>query len=162
MYSSNSSSYDKFSTSQPPVFSQGTTTTENYTTSQVYSTDDSRSSIELRPKIKGPWSTGLCDCFDDWRNCCVTFWCPCITFGKIAEIVDKGSSSCGQYLLRETPCGDCLVHCCCEYCSLCQEYRELKSRGYDLSIGWHGNVEKKNRSLEMASVPPHVEEGMSR
>ena len=69
MYSSNSSSYDKFSTSQPPVFSQGTTTTENYTTSQVYSTDDSRSSIELRPKIKGPWSTGLCDCFDDWRNC---------------------------------------------------------------------------------------------
>ncbi|KAF9674020.1 hypothetical protein SADUNF_Sadunf10G0084300 [Salix dunnii] len=191
MYSSNSSSYDKFSTSQPPVFSQDTTTTGNYTTSQVYSTDDSRSSIELRPKIKDPWSTGLCDCFDDWRNCCVTFWCPCITFGKIAEIVDKGSSSCGvngalyaliscvtccpccyscfyrakmrqQYLLKDTPCGDCLVHCCCEYCSLCQEYRELKSRGYDLSIGWHGNVEKKNRSLEMASVPPPVEEGMSR
>jgi hypothetical protein len=104
-----------------------------------------------------------------------------------------------QYLLRETPCGDCLVHCCCEYCSLCQEYRELKSRGYDLAmgkdiilhktitrmcfldlvwvswltiwcfcllawncLGWHGNVEKKNRSVEMASVPPTVEEGMSR
>ncbi|KAH8495993.1 hypothetical protein Peur_055312 [Populus x canadensis] len=193
MYSSNSSSYDKFSTSQPPVFSQDTSTTgiPVSTTSQFYSTDGSRSSIELRSKSKGPWSTGLCDCFDDWRNCCVTFWCPCITFGQIAEIVDKGSSSCGvngalyaliscvtccpccyscfyrakmrqQYLLRETPCGDCLVHCCCEYCSLCQEYRELKSRGYDLAMGWHGNVEKKNRSVEMASVPPTVEEGMSR
>jgi len=29
-------------------------------------------------------------------------------------------------------------------------------------LGWHGNVEKKNRSVEMASVPPTVEEGMSR
>lgn len=193
MYSQNPSSYEKFSTSQPPAFSQDTTTTgiPVTSTSQFYSTDDSRSSIELRSKSKGPWSTGLCDCFDDWRNCCVTFWCPCITFGQIAEIVDKGASSCGvngalyaliscvtccpccyscfyrakmrqQYLLRETPCGDCLVHCCCEYCSLCQEYRELKSRGYDLAMGWHGNVEKKNRSVEMASVPPTVEEGMSR
>ncbi|KAG6759515.1 protein PLANT CADMIUM RESISTANCE 2-like [Populus alba x Populus x berolinensis] len=193
MYSSNSSSYDKFSTSQPPVFSQDTSTTgiPVSTTSQFYSTDDSRSSIELRSKSKGPWSTGLCNCFDDWRNCCVTFWCPCITFGRIAEIVDKGSSSCGvngalyaliscvtfcpccyscfyrakmrqQFLLRKTPGGDCLVHCCCEYCSLCQEYRELKNRGYDLTMGWHGNVEKKNRSVEMASVPPTVEEGMSR
>jgi len=30
---------------------------------------------------------------------------------------------------------DCLVHFCCETCALCQEYRELKNRGYDLSIG---------------------------
>ncbi|XP_011023892.1 PREDICTED: protein PLANT CADMIUM RESISTANCE 2-like [Populus euphratica] len=193
MYSQNPSSYEKFSTSQPPAFGQDTTTTgiPLTSTSHFYSTDDSRSSIELRSKNKGPWSTGLCDCHDDWRNCCITFWCPCVTFGQIAEIVDKGSSSCGvngalyaliscvtcfpccyscfyrakmrqQYLLRETPCGDCLVHCFCECCSLCQEYRELKSRGYDLAMGWHGNVEKKNRSSEMASVPPVVEGGMSR
>ncbi|RRT53466.1 hypothetical protein B296_00036285 [Ensete ventricosum] len=41
-----------------------------------------------------------------------------------------------QYGLREEPCADCLVHCCCcESCSLCQMYRELKRRGFDMSIG---------------------------
>ncbi|CDP12529.1 unnamed protein product [Coffea canephora] len=25
---------------------------------------------------------------------CLTCWCPCITFGRVAEIVDKGQSSC--------------------------------------------------------------------
>ncbi|XP_016728194.1 protein PLANT CADMIUM RESISTANCE 2 isoform X2 [Gossypium hirsutum] len=107
-----------------------------------------------------------------YQNGCITCWCPCVTFGQIAEIVDKESSSCGvngalytliacvtgcaccyscfyrskmrqQYMLKKHPCGDCLVHCCCEYCALCQEYRELKTRGYDLSIGWHGNMEKR-------------------
>ncbi|KAG8366555.1 hypothetical protein BUALT_Bualt17G0092000 [Buddleja alternifolia] len=87
----------------------------------------------------GPWSTGLCDCFSDVPNCCITCWCPCITFGQIAEIVDKGSTSCGasgalyallayitgcaciyscfyrskmrrQYMLPEGPCPDCLIH----------------------------------------------------
>ncbi|RVX12631.1 Protein plant cadmium resistance 2 [Vitis vinifera] len=116
-------------------------------------------------------------------------------FGQIAEIVDKGSSACGvngalytliacvtgcaccyscfyrakmrqQYLLKPSPCGDCLVHCCCEYCSLCQEYRELKNRGFDMTIGWHGNVERQNRGVEMSSMSsqtaPTMEEGMSR
>jgi len=40
-----------------------------------------------------------------------------------------------QYELPEAPCMDCLVHFCCETCALCQEYRELKNRGFDLSIG---------------------------
>ncbi|CAL5430623.1 unnamed protein product [Camellia sinensis] len=120
--------------------------------------------IQALPKSQVPWSTGLCDCFDDVPNCCITCWCPCITFERIAEIVDKGSTSCGasgalytlisivvgcpcfyscfyrskmrqQYLLHESPCGDCLVHCCCESCALCQEYRELKNRRFDMAIG---------------------------
>uniref|UniRef100_A0A2P2IUF5 Uncharacterized protein MANES_15G132600 n=1 Tax=Rhizophora mucronata TaxID=61149 RepID=A0A2P2IUF5_RHIMU len=66
-----------------------------------------------------------------------------------------------QYAIKKRPCGDCLVHCFCECCALCQEHRELKIRGYDLELGWHGNVEKKNRSLEMASMAPVVEGGMS-
>lgn len=44
-----------------------------------------------------------------------------------------------QYMLKKHPCGDCLVHCFCEYCALCQEYRELKTRGYDLPIGKYLN-----------------------
>ncbi|XP_059659181.1 protein PLANT CADMIUM RESISTANCE 2-like [Cornus florida] len=134
------------------------------------------------------WSTGLCDCFDDVSSCCLTCWCPCITFGRIAEIVDRGSTSCGvsgalymlimcltscsclyscfyrpklrgQYFLEESPCTDCCVHCCCEGCALCQEYRELKKQGFDMSIGWHGNVERRKREV---SVPPAVQEGMNR
>ncbi|KAI8538846.1 hypothetical protein RHMOL_Rhmol09G0135100 [Rhododendron molle] len=40
----------------------------------------------------GPWSTDLFGCFEDVPNCCITFCCPCITFGQIAEIVDKGTT----------------------------------------------------------------------
>ncbi|KAM0878448.1 hypothetical protein ACQ4PT_034859 [Festuca glaucescens] len=112
----------------------------------------------------GTWSSGLFDCFDDCGLCCLTCWCPCITFGKVAEIVDRGATSCGtagalyallttltgcqciyscnyrtkmraQYALPDAPCGDCCVHFCCEPCSLVQQYKELKARGYDPDIG---------------------------
>ncbi|XP_007046275.2 PREDICTED: protein PLANT CADMIUM RESISTANCE 11 [Theobroma cacao] len=135
-----------------------------------------------------PWSTGLCDCCDDCNSCCLTCWCPCVTFGRIAEIVDRGSTSCGvsgalymlilcvtgcsclyscfyrsklrgQYFLKESPCTDCCIHCCCEECALCQEYRELKNRGFDMSIRWHGNMERKKR---MSALPPSIQVGMFR
>ncbi|OMP05874.1 hypothetical protein CCACVL1_01801 [Corchorus capsularis] len=133
------------------------------------------------------WSVGFCDCFSDMKTCCTACWCPCITFGQIAEIADKGSTSCGasgalytlimfitgcpmlyscfyrnklrkQYNLVGGGCGDCFRHCCCETCALTQEYRELKNRGFDPSIGWHANVER-NPGLAMAPV---VEKGMSK
>ncbi|XP_060196461.1 protein PLANT CADMIUM RESISTANCE 2-like [Lycium barbarum] len=136
----------------------------------------------------GTWSTGFCDCFSDVTNCCITCWCPCITFGQISEIVDKGAVSCGasgalylllevltgcgcmyscfyrtkirkQYNLPESPCGDCLLHFCCEWCALCQEYRELKHRGYDMSIGWQANMENQNQGIGIA---PEVQGGMTR
>ncbi|KAK3011744.1 hypothetical protein RJ639_013031 [Escallonia herrerae] len=67
-----------------------------------------------------------------------------------------------QYMLPENPCGDCLVHCCCEACALCQEYRELKHRGFDMSLGWQENVDRQNRGVAMASVAPPVQGGMDR
>ncbi|KAJ4794194.1 Protein PLANT CADMIUM RESISTANCE 2 [Rhynchospora pubera] len=144
--------------------------------------------FEMEPQATMPWSTGLCHCFDDPRNCCVTCWCPCVTFGQIAEIVDRGSSACGtngalymlimcvtgcaclfscfyrakmrsQYSLKEAPCGDCCIHCFCEPCALCQEYRELKRRGFDLKIGWHANMEKQGQA---AMVPPQLQDPMTR
>ncbi|KAG2411075.1 hypothetical protein LR48_Vigan325s000700 [Vigna angularis] len=138
----------------------------------------------------------------DWLLCeiygklfvsgCLTWWCPCITFGRIAEIVDRGSSSCGssgalytlvccvtccaciyscfyrskmrrQHGLKGNGCTDCLIHCCCEPCALCQEYRELESRGFDMIIGWHGNVEQRSRGVAMTALTaPSVEQSMNR
>ncbi|KAL6634091.1 hypothetical protein ACP70R_026762 [Stipagrostis hirtigluma subsp. patula] len=143
--------------------------------------------MQAQPPVAA-WSTGLCDCFDDCGNCCVTCLCPCITFGQIAEIVDRGSTSCGasgalytlimlltgcqcvyscfyrskmraQYGLQEGPCIDCCVHCCCEHCALCQEYRELKKRGFDMNLGWHANMERQGRTA--ATMPPQMP-GMTR
>ncbi|KAF7849290.1 hypothetical protein BT93_L1020 [Corymbia citriodora subsp. variegata] len=126
-----------------------------------------------------PWFSGLFSCFDDIPTCCLSCWCPCITFGRIAEIADYGSVSCSvngalytlialltgcaccyscffrtkirhQYQLQEDPCNDCLVHFCCECCALTQEYRKLKTHGFDMSIGWYGNMERQKRGIPMA------------
>ncbi|RDX99604.1 Protein PLANT CADMIUM RESISTANCE 2, partial [Mucuna pruriens] len=122
---------------------------------------------------------------------CITCWCPCVTFGQVAEIVDKGSTckklvTCGasgalytliccvigcgwvyscfyrskmrrQYMLKESPCWDCLVHCCCEPCALCQEYRELENRGFDMVIGWQGNVDQGKEGVAMVPTAPAVQ-----
>jgi len=40
-----------------------------------------------------------------------------------------------QHGLKGNGCTDCLIHCCCEPCALCQEYRELQNRGFDMIIG---------------------------
>ncbi|GLT60370.1 hypothetical protein SLA2020_331390 [Shorea laevis] len=143
----------------------------------------------LQPGTEGTWSSGLCDCLSDIPNCCITCWCPCVTFGQIAEIVDRGSTSCGvsgfiyaliygccpgwccifscfyrtkmrkQYMSQGNPCADCLTHFFCECCALCQEHRELKSRGFDMSLGWHGNMQRQNMGVQM---PPVMEGGMQR
>ncbi|KAF5750131.1 hypothetical protein HS088_TW03G00463 [Tripterygium wilfordii] len=185
--------YESFFASLPPHTAPSVISTDLEDHKEInYSTQPIVVTAGVRSKQRVPWSSGLCDCLSDRRTCCRTFWCPCVTFGQIAEIVDKGSSSCGvngalytliscvtccccwyscfyrakmrqQHSLKEDPCRDCLVHLCCECCALCQEYRELTTRGYDLSIGWHGNMEKKNRKLEMAEITaPMVEEGMNR
>ncbi|KAK9683227.1 hypothetical protein RND81_10G125000 [Saponaria officinalis] len=143
------------------------------------------------PNYQG-WSTGLCDCFDDVPNCCITCWCPCITFGQNAEIIDKGSSSCGvsgalyaliaiftgsgcQFIysctyrsklklqsgMPESCLEDCCTHFWCECCALCQIYRELQHRGFDVPLGWHGNMEKRNNGMGVIN-PPNVPGGMTR
>ncbi|XVF86037.1 hypothetical protein PTKIN_Ptkin17bG0168500 [Pterospermum kingtungense] len=133
------------------------------------------------------WTTGLYDCCDDPSNCLTTCFCPCITFGRIAEIIDRGDRSCGLsglvyyamtaihcgwlyggiyrtklrqlFSLPEVPFGDRFVHCCCCVCSLSQEYRELRNRGSDPSIGWQANVEKWKR---VGLKPPITAPGMDR
>ncbi|XP_015580022.1 protein PLANT CADMIUM RESISTANCE 2-like [Ricinus communis] len=170
-----------YTNSSAPVFQQPNSANQYYN-------DNPRYPLSHHHGHEGAWSSGLCDCGSDVKNCCITFWCPCITFGQIAEIVEKGTTSCAttgaiyailacftgcgciyscmyrsklrhQYMLPESPCNDCLVHCCCEACALCQEYRELKSRGFDMSIGWQGNVERQKGGVAMAPV---FQAGMTR
>jgi Cys-rich protein (TIGR01571 family) len=47
----------------------------------------------------------------------------------------KRSSMRAQYNLQESPCLDCCVHFCCGTCALCQEYKELEKRGFNMSKG---------------------------
>ncbi|KAK8668019.1 hypothetical protein V6N13_105490 [Hibiscus sabdariffa] len=67
-----------------------------------------------------------------------------------------------QYMLAETPYPDWCLHVFCESCALCQEYRELKNRGFNMFIGWDANMEKLHQQAMQMSVPPVVEDGMNR
>ncbi|GLJ49697.1 hypothetical protein SUGI_1054720 [Cryptomeria japonica] len=120
----------------------------------------------LRPT---EWSSGLCACCHDPSNCFLTCWCPCITFGQIAEIVDEGSPTCAlsggiysclyrnkmraKYNLSGSPCTDCLVHFICDECALCQEYRELKHRGYHPALGWRGQQQEMGIAMAAPGHP---------
>ena len=118
---------------------------------------------------------------------CLTCWCPCITFGRIAEIVDRGATSCGaagaiytvlacftgcqwiysctyrskmraQLGLPDVGCCDCCVHFCCEPCALCQQYRELKARGFHPDLGWDVNAQKAAANAAAGMYPPAAQE----
>ncbi|PRQ36695.1 putative PLAC8 motif-containing protein [Rosa chinensis] len=54
--------------------------------------------------VKSEWSVGLCHCYKDIPTCCITCLLPCVTFGRIAEIVDKGRSCCVYGLLMMVQC----------------------------------------------------------
>ncbi|XP_031493311.1 protein PLANT CADMIUM RESISTANCE 2-like [Nymphaea colorata] len=127
------------------------------------------SDVQFRKQFPTRWSTTLFQCCTDPSTCLLTCCCPCVAFGQIAEIVDRGETSCiigtglyevircltgcaclysaffrakmrAQYRLPESPAPDWAVHLLCEPCALAQEYRELKRRGYDMTIGWKGNL----------------------
>ncbi|KAK4763255.1 hypothetical protein SAY86_009023 [Trapa natans] len=40
-----------------------------------------------------------------------------------------------QYNLEGSPTQDFFMHCCCEPCSLTQQYRELQNRGFNVALG---------------------------
>ncbi|KAL3716256.1 hypothetical protein ACJRO7_007939 [Eucalyptus globulus] len=138
----------------------------------------------------GEWTTSLCACFGDIPNCFITCVCPCITFGQNAEIIDRGNITCVRaaslcctvcnlcictfcytctyrtklrsfFSIPGNQCGDCFVHLLCQLCALCQEYRELKNRGFDPSVGWVANQERRTRQVETMD-PPSVPGSMIR
>ncbi|KAL1217344.1 Protein PLANT CADMIUM RESISTANCE 8 [Cardamine amara subsp. amara] len=134
--------------------------------------------------IGSPWSTSLFDCHEDPTNAVLTVILPCVTFGQIAEVVDEGEMTCPlggfiylmmstlclhcvmgsmfrkkirrKFNLVEAPYSDCATHVICPWCSLCQEYRELKARNLDPSLGWNGILAQRQGQYqsEAPSVAP--------
>uniref|UniRef100_A0A8I6WTR5 Uncharacterized protein n=1 Tax=Hordeum vulgare subsp. vulgare TaxID=112509 RepID=A0A8I6WTR5_HORVV len=51
----------------------------------------------------------------------------------------KRSAMRSQYNLKASLCIDCCVHFFCEGCALCQEYKELENRGFNMAKGWEGS-----------------------
>ncbi|KAL6292279.1 hypothetical protein ACE6H2_000421 [Prunus campanulata] len=128
-----------------------------------------------RPKPE--WSLGLFSCGNEISTCCITYFLPCVTFGRIAEVVDEGRSSCcaqgcaycclmmlqfhwiysciyreklrTKFGLPDKPCCDCGVHFFCDSCALCQEHAELKIRGLDPSKGWTGPPNAAPKAFSM-------------
>ncbi|KAK6116357.1 hypothetical protein DH2020_049819 [Rehmannia glutinosa] len=113
---------------------------------------------------EGQWSTGLFDCCED-RS--ISSGTACGIFAALNAVhctwlytSNYRTKLRALYKLPESPYGDQTVHCCCCVCGITQEFRELKNRGVDPSIGWEGNVEKWKR--EGAIVPPFFPSDMAR
>ncbi|KAI3412727.1 uncharacterized protein J3R85_016982 [Psidium guajava] len=99
--------------------------------------------VQLTPATPlSPWTTGLFDCMDDPLN------------GILRH----------RFNLIESPAPDWISHFFCECCALSQEYRELKNRGLDPSIGkTGGNVAtmQQNVQYQVAMVPPMHQQPMT-
>ncbi|EPS35178.1 hypothetical protein H072_11534 [Dactylellina haptotyla CBS 200.50] len=39
------------------------------------------------------WEHGMCGCFGDMGKCCMTCWCPCITYGRIQHRLRNNTNS---------------------------------------------------------------------
>lgn len=95
------------------------------------------------------WTTGLFGCVSDVPNCVFTMFCPCLAFGRVAEHLDEGNTSCitaavvwyviqqltsfgcvysyayrrklrHKYNLPSRPLPDWFIHYFCWFCAICQ------------------------------------------
>ncbi|KAL6753698.1 PLAC8 family-domain-containing protein [Haematococcus lacustris] len=115
---------------------------------------DYQQAVPPPPPLTHPeqWSSSLYDCFSDMGVCCVGAHAPFVLYGENAEKIGTSSflsaaamyfffSCCAccfahetrgalrhKYGLPEEPCSDCMVHCWCSPCAVCQETRELRKR----------------------------------
>ncbi|KAK9130905.1 hypothetical protein Sjap_011392 [Stephania japonica] len=131
----------------PPRSSPATPAAASMANSTVYTNQALEISVS---SIGEPWTSGLFDCHEDQTNAVMTAFLPCVTFGQIAEVLDEGEMTlCSQWImgskyrnklrrnynLVEAPYEDWASALFCPCCSLCQEFRELKSRGIDPALG---------------------------
>ncbi|KAL0319267.1 UNVERIFIED_CONTAM: protein PLANT CADMIUM RESISTANCE 8 [Sesamum angustifolium] len=137
------------------------------------------------PQIGRPWATELFDCHEDPTNAVMTALFPCVTFGQIAEVMDAcpfgtvvymlTSAVCmewfigstyrtrlrNRYGLVEAPFHDIISHCFCPYCSLCQEFRELKKQGLNPALGFKGILAEQQAKQNGQIYKPPAAQAMS-
>ncbi|KAJ0105538.1 hypothetical protein Patl1_19114 [Pistacia atlantica] len=56
-------------------------------------------------------------------------------YGVCKQTADYRAKLRNKFNLPQSPAPDWAAHLCCHWCALCQEYRELQSRGFDPSLG---------------------------
>ncbi|XP_048140678.1 protein PLANT CADMIUM RESISTANCE 8-like isoform X3 [Rhodamnia argentea] len=122
-----------------------------------------KNSSNLRADDSGnPWSTGLFDCHEHKMNACpLGSYIYLLMMSALCTQWLMGSKYRSKlrrrYNLVEAPYGDVISHIFCPYCALCQEFRELKNKGLDPSLGWNG-VLAEQRGTEypdhQMKVPP--------
>ena len=62
--------------------------------------------------VKEPWS----------KACCCPLLCCCI-----GAAINRGKIR-DRYLINGSFCEDCLIHCFCTLCAICQEHSEVRNR----------------------------------
>ncbi|KAF8388961.1 hypothetical protein HHK36_025645 [Tetracentron sinense] len=97
------------------------------------------------PSIGNPWTTGLFDCHEHQTNACpLGSFIYLLMMPALCSQWIMGSKYRAKlrkkYDLVDAPYEDKISHIFCPCCSLCQEFRELKSRGLDPALGWKGNL----------------------
>ncbi|EGZ14867.1 hypothetical protein PHYSODRAFT_315544 [Phytophthora sojae] len=79
--------------------------------------------------MPGSWVVGLCGyCQDMIPNCCMAWFCPCISTAQIVKRLGVSSYCCGLclsilFLALPQPgncCGDCCEACWCTSCAIAQ------------------------------------------
>ncbi|KAK9098940.1 hypothetical protein Syun_025985 [Stephania yunnanensis] len=175
----------------PPRSSPATPAAASMTNSTVYSNQAVETSVS---SVGEPWTSGLFDCHEDQTNAVMTAFLPCVTFGQIAEVLDEGEMTCPlgsfiyllmmpalcsqwimgskyrnklrrNYNLVEAPYEDWASALFCPCCSLCQEFRELKSRGIDPALGWNGYLAQQQaaqRKYQAEVMTPPLNQNMSK
>ncbi|CAI5530760.1 unnamed protein product [Closterium sp. Naga37s-1] len=127
--------------------------------------------VQFNAVPMGSWTTGCFGCFEDINVCCCSFWCPCVAFGRIAEIVTDGNvdaqeacviwcfvdacllAACvysfgfrtklrAKYNLPGDTIKDFCLDWCCGFCSFSQQYRELQNRGWAVADGYKANIQR--------------------
>ncbi|CAI7790102.1 unnamed protein product [Closterium sp. NIES-54] len=127
--------------------------------------------VQFNAVPMGSWTTGCFGCFEDINVCCCSFWCPCVAFGRIAEIVTDGNvdaqeacmiwcfvdacllAACvysfgfrtklrAKYNLPGDTIKDFFLDWCCGFCSFSQQYRELQNRGWAVADGYKANIQR--------------------
>ncbi|XP_031278816.1 protein PLANT CADMIUM RESISTANCE 6-like [Pistacia vera] len=75
-------------------------------------------------------------------------------YGLCKQTADYRTKLRRKFNLAEGPALDWVTHFCCHCCALCQEYRELQSRGFHPSLGWNKN-EARNREKNQKQKMEH-------